>query len=311
MEVTSYNLTNLDANENIFFARELEHIKSATFDVDYPDLLAEQMIPVSTEVDEGAASWTYEQYDHVGVAKLIANYADDLPRSDVKGTEHNQPVVGIGSSYGYNMQEVRAAKMAGKPLDAKRAKAARESDARKRDALACTGDTAANLKGFFNNSNVTELTAGSKTGGGTTWISATATADEILADLNSLYNRVRNDTKGVEKIDTIALPILQFQKINDMPRSSTSDTTVKEFWEKTHPGVKIVEWPKLDGAASDSSDLMIGYRKSADKVVMEIPMAFQQHAPQPKGLEFVVSCESRFGGVVFFKPLSACYMKGV
>jgi hypothetical protein len=242
---------------------------------------------------------------------LIANYADDLPRSDVKGTEYSQKIHSIGSSYGYNMQELRAAKMAGKSLDAKRAKAARESDARKRDALACSGDSGAGLLGFFNNANVTVLTAGSKTGGGTTWISATATADEMLADLDSMFNEVLSATKGVEQIDTIALPILQFQKIANKPRSSTSDTTVKQYWERNNPGVSIVMWPKLDGAASDLTDLAVAYKKSADKVVMELPMAFRQHAPQPKGLEFVVPCESRFGGVVFFKPLSAVYMKGM
>ena len=32
------HFVNLDANENAFFARELEHIKAKTYDVDFPAL---------------------------------------------------------------------------------------------------------------------------------------------------------------------------------------------------------------------------------------------------------------------------------
>ncbi len=311
VKVESYQLSNLDAAENIFFARELEHIKSKTYDVVYPDLKAEKFIPVSTEVDEGAESWTYTQYDHVGLAKLIASYADDLPRADVKGQQFSQTIKGIGTSFGYNMQEIRAAKKAGKPLSQMRANAAREVHARKRDDLAFSGDADANLIGFSNNANVSEITAGAKTGGGTTWLGASATGAEMLADLNAIYAKTLNVTNGIEVIDTILLPVAQYVKASQTRIDATLTTTVLEQFKKTHPDVSVEMWYKLDNAASDDTDLAIGYRKSADKVVMEIPMELQMHAPQPKNLEFMVPCESRFGGVVFFYPLSAVYMKGL
>lgn len=310
MKVQSYNLTNLDADTNIFFARELEHVKAKSYDVKYPTLRAEEFIPVSTEVPEGAESWTYTQYDTVGVAKLLASYADDLPRADVKGLQFNQKVHAIGNAFGYNMQEIRAAAMAGKPLQQMKANAARERHMSKRDALARSGDTKSNLVGFFNNPNVSEITAGSKTGGGTTWLGASATGLEMLADLNAMANKVIDVTKGVEEIDTILMPLLQYEKGQQTRLGTDSDTTVLEFFKKTHPNIAVAAWSHLEDAASDASDLMIGYRKSPDKVVMEIPMEFTMHAPQPDGLEFSIPCESRFGGVVFFYPLSAVYMKG-
>ena len=114
-----------DANESIFFARELEHIKTKTYDKKFAALTATSVIPVSNEVNPGAESITYYQYEPTGMAKIISNYATDLPRADVKGKPFTSVVKGIGSSYGYSIQDVRAARMAGKPLEQRKANAAR------------------------------------------------------------------------------------------------------------------------------------------------------------------------------------------
>lgn len=54
-----------DANEALFFARQLEHIKARTFDVKYPGLNGLRVLPVSTEAGAGAETITYEQYDQL------------------------------------------------------------------------------------------------------------------------------------------------------------------------------------------------------------------------------------------------------
>ena len=118
---------NLDANETIFFARELEYVKAKTFEVKYIRLKATQLIPVSTEAGSGAETITYQVQDAVGVAKIIANYADDLPRVDVIGKEVSTPIRGIGDSFGYSIQDIRAAQFAGKPLVQRKANAARKA----------------------------------------------------------------------------------------------------------------------------------------------------------------------------------------
>ena len=118
---------NYDADESIFFERELEALKSRTYDLKYPELKARSLIPVSFEAGPGAESISYEQYSQVGMAKLIANYADDLPRADVEAKKFNSPVKSLGASYGWNVQEVRAAAMAGKPLTSRKAAAAKRA----------------------------------------------------------------------------------------------------------------------------------------------------------------------------------------
>ena len=109
----------------VFFARELDYIKTQTYDRLYPEFTALQMFPVTHEVPEGAETVTYYSYDKTGMAKIISNYATDLPRVDVKGEPTTVPVKSIGDSYGYSVQEMRASRMAGKSLDVRKAETAR------------------------------------------------------------------------------------------------------------------------------------------------------------------------------------------
>ena len=80
----------LDANESIFFARELEYVKSKAYDVKYPANNALALFPVSTEADAGADYISYESYDMIGMAKIIANYADDLPHWRILWLQHQR-----------------------------------------------------------------------------------------------------------------------------------------------------------------------------------------------------------------------------
>src|ERR1019366_388558 len=89
----------LDSDESIFFARELESVKSKTYDILFPEYKELSLIPMGTEVDPGAETIKYEQFEDVGIAQILASYADDVPRADVKGKEFRSPVKPLASSY--------------------------------------------------------------------------------------------------------------------------------------------------------------------------------------------------------------------
>ena len=86
----------------------LDFVKVKTYDKVFPELTALKMFPVTHEVPEGAESVTYYGYEPTGLAKIIGNYATDLPRADVKGQPKTALVKGIGASYGYSVQDMRA-----------------------------------------------------------------------------------------------------------------------------------------------------------------------------------------------------------
>lgn len=308
--MNAQTFVNLDDAQTLFFARELEHRKAATYDVIRAPLKAFELIPVSTEAGPGAESIVYEQYDSTGVAKLIANYADDLPRSDVKGKEFFAPVKSIGNSYGYSLQEIRAAQLAGKPLEQRKANSAGRAQREKWNSIAFNGDTATGLPGWLSNANVPNAAVAAGASTDTEW--STKTPAEILKDLNDAVNGVIDLTNGAERPDTVVMPIAQYTLIATTNAGTGSDTTILEYFLRNSPTVTSVEWAnELKGAFTGGADGFIVYERSPDKMTLEMPQMFEQLPVQERGLEFVVPCHSRIGGVIIYYPLSQSFKYGI
>lgn len=303
----------LDANETAFFQRQLEHIKARTYDVKYAELRYAEFIPVSTEAGSGATTILYYTYDQVGVAKIIASYADDLPRADVFGKENRSPIRSLGDSYGYNVQEIRSAAMAGVPLTQRKANAARRAMEQAQNTIAWFGDSASGLLGLLNHPNITRASAPNDgTAGARTF--ASKTPDQIIRDLNNLANTIVSLTKGLEIPDTLLLPIAQYNYIASTPRSSTSDTTILEFFLGANPYIKRVGWLNEAAGAGVTlagTDVAVAYRRDPDALTLEIPQPFEQFPPQERNLEFVVPCHQRTGGVIVYYPLSISVLEGI
>lgn len=304
-------LTNLDANENAFFARELEHIKAKTYDTLYPEMMARKFIPVSHEAGPGAASITWYEFTRVGTAKLVANYAKDLPRVDIYGSKNTTPVETIGDSFGYNLIELAAAAKAGRPLSAKKALAAREAFEERVDYIACFGDTATGLGGFLNNSNVPISTVVNGAGGTKPW--NTKTADEILTDVRTALSAHDVATKGREIFDTLLLPPTAYGWISTTLIATNSTVTILKFLLENLPTINSIEnwWRLTNAGAGGSIDRGVFYKKDPSKMTLEVPMEFSQLAPQPEGLEFVVPCYGRIGGTIVYKPYGMRYLDNI
>jgi len=316
----SQKFLNMDANESVYFARELEYIKAQSYDIKYPELKASQLIPISTEAGAGAESITYEQYDEIGMAKLIANYADDLPRADIRGKQFTSPVRSIGDSYGYNLQEIRASAMLNKNLPTRKANAARRAIEQLINNIAFfarpTDGTNGGLTGLIYNPNTTKGTVTTRNGHITF---ASKTADEILADLNKAVYDIISLTKGVEVPDTILLPLAQWSQISTTPRASVADTTILQYFLKNNPSITRIDWcnelqnvnPVPSTSVAANTDIMIVYKRSPDKLTLELPSPFEQLEVQTRGLEYVVPCHARIGGVVVYYPLSINIVEGI
>lgn len=313
--IKKFSKLNHDAGETFFFARELEYIKSKSYDIEFPEMKAFKHIPISTEAGEGSQVITYAQFEETGLARVIDSYADDLPRADIRGKEYSSPVKSIGVSYGYSVQEVRSAIYVGRSLTQRQANAARRANDQYINRLAWFGDNNYRILGLINNTNIpANFVPNDGSGATTQWVNKTP--DQILRDLNQVTNSIPALTKGVEMPNTVLLPIAQYTLIASTPRSTTSDTTILEYFIQNNPFVTTVDWvPELAGAGPVvdmvASDIFIAYDKNPDKLTMEIPMPFTQYPPQERGLEFVVPCESRYGGIIVYYPLSLTIGEGI
>lgn len=302
-----------------FFARELDYVKGQSYDVEYPEFTALKLFPMSSEVDPGAETITYYSYDKAGFAKIISNYATDLPRADVKGKPTTVPIKSIGDSYGYSIQEMRASRMAGKSLDTRKAESARYQIDYLNNKIAWNGDPDTGLKGVLSIGNgvpLYVLANGAK--GATEW--AQKDADEILADITGMQKQMASTTKKVEKADTLALPADVYIELANKRIDGTA-TTVLKYIQDNIPDIKeIVSCPELDADSTDTNPyaavsggkgVALFFKNDARKLTIEQPLSFMQYPIQTQGLEVVVPCEARTAGAVIYYPMSLLIAVGV
>ena len=307
----------------VFFARELDYIKSKTYDKQYPEFTALQMFPVTHDVPEGAESFTYYGYEKTGFAKIISNYATDLPRVDIKGEAKTGYVKGIGDSFGYNIQEMRASRLAGKSLDTRRGESARYHIDRLTNTIAWRGDKANKLIGILSDDNgipVMALTHGA-TSNATSWLKKLA--DEIIEDVKDALTLMDDTTQHVEVPDTLGLPSDVYTALG-LRRIEGTDVSVLKYLKDNLPEIEFKSCPELNstatltnpyaaakGATTPGQGVGILYKYDADKLSVEIPMPFLQHPAQYENLEVKIPCESRVAGAVIYYPMSAMIIVGL
>ena len=304
---------------SVFFARELDYVKSKSYDVEYPELTALSLFPMSSEVDPGAETVTYYSYDKVGLAKIISNYATDLPRADVKGKPTTAIIKSLGASYGYSIQEMRASAMAGKSLDTRKAEAARYQIDYLNNKIAWCGDEETGLRGVLSKDTdvpLYVLANGAK--GSTKW--SEKTEDEILADINGMLKQMARTTKKVEKPDTLGLPSEAYLELQGRRIEGTATTVLSYIQENLKDIKEIVSCPELDpdsvdtnpyAKETDGQGVMLLFKNDARKLTVENPLPFMQYPVQTEGLEMVVPCEARTAGVLIYYPMSLLIGVGV
>lgn len=294
-----------DANETLLFARQLEYVYAKTYDILYPEFKARKFIPLDSTVPSAADTYTYRQYDEVGMAKMISNYADDLPDVTAFGKEFTAKCHSMGVAYSYSVQDVRRAAMAQMPLEMTLARIARRAVEAKFDALAAFGDTNLSMKGFLNHANVALVSPTTGTWSG-------ASADQICADLDKLVNSIVSVSKGLHAPDTLLLPIELFTLLNSKQRSNASDKTILAWYMENNAFIKNVDmWHLLSTAnAARNGNRIVCYQRSPDVLGFVIPQEFEQFPPQTKNLAFHIPCHARCGGTKVTYPLAIAYMDG-
>ena len=299
---------------SVFFARELDYVKAQSYDKEYPELTALKLFPVSHEVPEGAETVTYYGYEKTGFAKIISNYATDLPRADVKGKPTTAQIKSIGDSYGYSMQDMRASRLAGKSLDVRRGEAAKYQIDRLMNKIAWAGDEEAGLVGVLSANNNVPVYTLADNAAGTSKAWKDKDQDEIIADISGMRQFMATTTMNVEVPDTVIIPPSVRIALGGRRIEGTSDT-VFSFITKAFPELTWVEAPELEANSGDVNPygkaLMIMFKNDPSKLTIEVPLDFYQYAAQPEGLEIQIPCEARIAGALMYYPMSMLIAAGI
>lgn len=304
----------LDANETVFFARQLEFIRSKVFDTKRPPMSALEVFPIDTSVPEWAETVTYRMYDATGVAKIIANYADDLPFVGVQGKEFSSSIKSLGDAYGWSVQELRAAAATGYPLKSNKAVMAKRAHDIAVNQIAWFGDANANLPGLLTNANIPAYTVPAD-GTGSSKLWTTKTADQIIRDMTGIVNTVFTQSKGVHKATELWLPNANFVLVNSTVRGTTanpSPDSILAVFLKNNPGVRVRNLLELENVAALSNlNVMVAAENSLENYQLILPMVFKEYPPEAQNLAWKVLCESRVGGVVIEYPLAFAIGTGI
>jgi hypothetical protein len=288
-------------DNSVFFAKALEYSMAQTYQRPIPAMAADRLVPTDNETPEWAESVSYEVYDIVGMAKIIAAYSDDLPRADIRGVEKVVPVVTLGNSFGYTTKDLRTALNNRTNLPVLRAVAARTHVARKENSLKIRGDSAHGMFGIINHPNIPVVTPVTGTWG-------TATGDQIVDDLNKLVNAIVTQSNGTHTPSVLGVSSLTRSRMATKRMSGAQQTTVMQFFREQFPEIDIVVVEELRGQGAAGSEIVFAAERNATNYHYKAVMPFRQHPPQARNLEFVVPCEARTAGLVVMQPLATATM---
>ena len=291
----------------LFLERQLEFIRPQVFEIQYADIKYSTILPVTSEAGPGAQTFTYRIMDSTGEFRLLADAASDLPRADISQVEKSINIRSFGGSFGYTVQELRAAQMANIALEQRRAAAVRRAYEEKVESVALFGESTVALAGFFNNSAV-DIVAADK------WFTtASVTAQEMNELLNYGVSAIINGSKMKEQPDTILLGYEDYNKVSTTRNSDSSDVTVLEYFLRTNPYIRNVEpinqLTKGNNGGKLNTSRMVVYKRDPEKVQLHIPQPLELFPAQQRGLEFIVPAHARVGGVALYYPKSVIYVQ--
>lgn len=298
LDFSATGIHRFNQDDSVILARQLDYVKAQTYDRKLPPLRGFELFPVSRDTPAWAETITYRSFDIVGIAKIIANYADDLPRADVKGTEVIVPVRTIGDSYGYNVAELTASAALGVNLPGRKALAARTAIEVKMNQIAMVGDPLYGLFGGATHPNI-----GTTTGITGDW-NGTATAEQIVADVDILYQAVRLQSKGVHTPNRFALPMTALAAAQRKLLADSGGKSAFTAIREKYPNLQLMDMIELEAGGVTTDSLAIMGEFNETNASTELVMDFTQLAAQARNLELLVPCYARMGGVSVHYPLA-------
>lgn len=305
----------LDAGESIFLERDLNTKLAESKDVKFRKLriLKEGILPINTELSNADRTFSYEVWDAYGFAKIVTSYrAGDIPSVDVACTEVTGKIFPVMAKMTYDMQEIREAAKANKPLTAKRRDAVIKAIDTKLDNVAWFGDTAHNLVGLARYPGTTSATIPNDgAGSSTTW--ASKSADLILRDIYNGIAAIKDPTNDIESPDTLLLPSKVFTALGTRLLNSANPTgdTILSMLRKTLADLgitTILGLSELNTATPGGGTRAILFKNDKMNLEYFLPVTMEFFSPKEDGLAYDVMAQARTGGVKVYFPLSVAYM---
>lgn len=295
------------ANATLFIERQLTQLRSKIAQVQYAPLKALQYLPLATDISIDASTYAFQVWDVTGRARIGNVNARDIPRIDTNAREIQGNVLSITASYGWSVQDLRTAARLQQDLPSRKSEAARTAISQAIDEIICTGtrtstgQTATPLGGFI---NCTDVNYSDVTTHNWFLTAGTTTPEQMVSDLNAVAMAAWTRTKERYAPDTMLMSQAMYTKAVMTKMSSASSVSVLKYFLENSPFIKRVDaWYRLDGAGNTTShDRVICYPRAPEVLEAVLPIEFEQFPAQQEGLDYVIPCHARCGGVKIYQP---------
>lgn len=233
-----------------------------------------------------------------------------LPGVSINGERVVLPLRLLGQEISYTSVELERSQLTAQPIDVQKFNAMNIMYQMNTDEMIYVGDTAVGAEGLLNSSLVS---VGSAATG--SW--ATATPDEILADVNEMIESAWAASGYAVCPDKVLLPPAKFAYIASQKVSSAGNISILQFLEENSISLRVngrkvdiqpVKW--LTGRGTAGADRMVAYTNQEDKV--RFPMVpVRRETPYYLGIKFNAPYIWAFGEVEFPYPETVIYRDGI
>lgn len=307
----------MDDSIGIALEYQVQRYDPRLYETKYPALMGRMIVP-TTVLGENPLIYAYSMEDIHGSAKIISDYASDLPKVDVSADLTQVKVHDIGISANWSWKEVQTLASASVPaalrsIDTRRLDAMRLGIEREFDRLLAYGDSVYGLRGFTNHPSVNAANV-ALNAGSSSRLWANKTPDEIFADIAEAYLLIMTNTNSIEIPDTLALPPAKWASLGFRRLSDLGNETVLTFLQAKmqglNPNFQIVEWNRLTGAGASGTDRFVIYKRDPAVVEGIIAQEFTRFAPVRQNLNWEVPGVMSTAGVVVRYPKAMEYRDG-
>lgn len=288
-----------DEGFSLFLARQLDYLKTQAYEVEYSPMSAMAIFPVTNELPDDVMTFTYGIYDAVGMAKIIADYSDDLPSVDANYREETGKIYRIGDSYHYSLDELKGAARTGRNLTDRKARAARKAFDTKLNDMIWKGDADHQILGVFQHPNVpVTVSAG--------WTTPQIANDELEGAIQAIVSL----TKGNHRATTIVIPPSVAKILNGLIPNGAG-YTYRRLFDENNPNLTWLQAYELEDYNGSGDRAVIVFENDPLNLSVEIPEAFNQLPPQARNLHWQVPCTGKATGLTVYRPLTMHMITGV
>lgn len=287
--------------------RSLEYQEAKVIEKKYPDYkFADGRIVPIEELDiPWAETTSYKMMTGVGSFELARDYTTNVPMVDVLSEEFFQRTYKFIGGYSIGEDEALKAAHNNQPIEEQKISVVRRVQMQTLNRQIAFGESTVNMPGFLNHP---------------AWLRAYAlyplnsasTANQVLATLQAPGTSVRTITKGVETVDTMLLPLKQYEYLINARLDNTLEKTILRQFLDNNGQVKNIEpCYELEGAGPNGEDIMVVYRRDPEvmKARLTQPFGFRPLVQQPFG--YMRPAAYKYGGIIPYLPYAVHVTIGI